>query len=272
MRTDRRLERLESAMTPTQAARFWLEERMAFGSAVEYAGWLAEQPLGTADLDRVMDRASTGAREASRGTTRSIVAAAERRAARDALFRVQLVLALETVATDVVRMELLRSEKHIWQLRALDTEWTLALATAAVDELAAQAARWQVWPLAMQEHLLALYVEAEARALLERRYLEGDTSLFGETDDRLDRLVATAEEIAACWTELRAPSLQSPAVERRDMPVLPILDLESLRQSAWVQAEIRAAELAEDARVATLSILGEFSEAMAITSSRSDAR
>lgn len=270
MRTDRRLDRLESAMTPTQAARFWLEERIAFGSAAEYADWLAEQPLGTADLDRVMDRASAGAREASRGTTPSAVAAAERRAARDALFRVQLVLSLEATATDVVRTGLLRSEKLIWQLRALDSEWTLGLTTAADDELAAQAARWQVWPLAMQEHLLALYVEAEARALLERRYLEGDTSLFGETDDRLDRLVATAEDIAACWTELRVPSLQSPAAGPTDIPVLPILDLESLRQSAGAQAEIRATELAQDARVATLSILGESSEAMAITRSRAD--
>ena len=122
----------------------------------------------------------------------------------------------------------------------------------------------------MQEHLLALYVEAEARGLLERRYLEGATSLFGETEDRLDRLVATAEDIAMCWTELRAPSLQSPAAGRSGMPVLPILDLESLRQSAGVQAEIRAAELSQDARVATLSILGGFSEAMEITPSRAD--
>jgi hypothetical protein len=145
---------------------------------------------------------------------------------------------------------------------------TLGLATAADDELEAQAAPRQVWFPAMQEHLLALYVEAEARALLERRYLEGDTSLFGETDDRLHRLVATAEDIAACWTELRAPSLRHPVAGRSDIPVLPILDLESLRQSAGVQAEIRAAELAEDARVETLSILGESSEAMAITRSR----
>jgi hypothetical protein len=117
---------------------------------------------------------------------------------------------------------------------------------------------------------LALCVEAEARALLERRYLEGDTSLFGETADRLDRLIATAEDIAACWTELRAPSLQSPAEGRSELPVLPILDPESLRQSAGVQAEIRAAELVDHARVATLSILGGFSAAMAITRYRAD--
>jgi hypothetical protein len=270
MRTDRRLDQLEGAMTPTQAARYWLEERQAFDSPAEYLEWLADQALGTSDLDRVMARARAGARMASSGEPRSLVAAAEQRAARDALFRVQFVLTLQATAADAARMELLRSEKLIWQLRALNAEWTLGLATAADAELAAQAARWHVWPLAMQEHLLALYVEAEARALLERRYLEGDTSLFGETDDRLDRLVASAEDIAACWTELRAPSLQHPVAGRSDIPVLPILDLESLRQSAGAQAEIRAAELSEDARVATLSILGESSEAMAITRSRAD--
>jgi hypothetical protein len=147
MTAERRLAKLEGAFSPKTATLLWLAEAHRFGSLPAYVDWLIDQPISAAPLKRVPARARAAALEGMRGQPREVVRDAAHHAVRDAIFGVELVLRLNSVAEETIRIEGLRHAVFFWEMRAISAEAELVLRSRsrAARSAAGLVERWQEW-------------------------------------------------------------------------------------------------------------------------------
>jgi hypothetical protein len=122
MITERRLAKLEGALSPKAATLLWLAEAHRFDSLPAYVDWLIDQPKDAAPLYRVPEAAEAGVRAALRGESRDAVERSVRAAVRDAVFLVELVIRLNLTAEEATRFEGLRHAALFWEMRAIAAE------------------------------------------------------------------------------------------------------------------------------------------------------
>jgi hypothetical protein len=267
---ERRLAKLEGALPPKAATLLWLAEAHQFGSLPAYVDWLIDQPISAAPLERVPKQARAAAVAALRGQPREVVREAAHQAVRDAIFLVDLVLRLNSVATETIRIEGLRYAALFWEMRALAAEAQLARRNRSrADRSAASLVeRWQAWCTATAALLTGLYAAEEARALLERRYLDGRPTLFPDAIADWERLRESAERLAGLGEALRL-LMDGRRRAPRSAEIEPLgLDLDALRSGARTTAPAVAARLIDEARAATLDVLGDAEGATSIAARR----
>ena len=270
MTAERRLTKLEGALSPKAATLLWLEETQQFRSLPAYVDWLIDQPISAAPLERVPEQARAAAVEALRGQPRDVVREAAHQAVRDAIFRVELVLRLNSVAEETIRIEGLRYAVFFWEMRALSAEAELARRrrSRADRSAAGLVERWQEWCTATTALLTGIYAAEEARALLERRYLDGHPALFPEVIDELERLRESVERLAGLGDAL-GPLMDGRRRAPRSADIKPRgPDLDALRSGARTQAPALAAQLIEEARAAALDVLGDTESATSMMARR----
>jgi hypothetical protein len=265
MTAERRLARLEGALSPKAATLLWLEDAHKFGSLPAYVDWLIDQPISAAPLERVPEQARAAAIEALRGQPREVVREASRQAVRDAIFGVELVLRLNSVAEETIRIEGLRYSVFFWEMRAISAEAELARRNRSRANRSASSLveRWQEWCAATVALLTRIYAAEEARLLLEHRYLDGHPALFPDATADWERLRERAEGLAGLGDALRP--LIAGTRRRRSAPGL---SLDVLRSGARLQTPAVAARLVDEARAATLDVLGDIEGATAIVARR----
>jgi len=129
------------------------------------------------------------------------------------------------------------------------------------DESPTPADRWADWLWAASERLGALYAAEEGRLLLERRYLEGLTTLFPDT--AADRAALQHE---AEWIVERGASYgwlfpaNAPVTDGDQIAQSPLVDRDGLRRAAREQAHAAAAQPLWRAAASTLHALGRYSD------------
>jgi len=267
---ERRLAKLEGALSPKAATLLWLEEAQQFPSLPAYVDWLIEQPISAAPLERVPAQARAAAVEALRGQPRAAVREAAHQAIRDAIFLVELVLRLNSVAEETVRIEGLRYAALFWEMRALAAEAELARGREHPDADHTIAERWQAWREGSTGLAAGLFLKEEARALLERRYLEGTPTLFPDLAADWLRLCEQAERLAGLGdlVDVTAATVDGARRRRGRAPGRPQIDLHQLRAAALEGAPDEAASLVDAARAAALDALGDTDGVAAIAERR----
>jgi len=176
--TARRLATLEGALSPKAATLLWLAEAHRFGSFPAYVAWLIDQPISAAPLERVPAQAKAAVLEGMRGQPREVVREAAHGAVRDAIFLVELVLKLNVAAEETIRTEGLRYAALFWEMRALNAEAQLEGARMSRGRQGGRDTRWTAWRVTAASLVDRLYAIEEARAHLERHYLEGTPTLY----------------------------------------------------------------------------------------------
>lgn len=267
MSAERRLARLEGALSPHAATLVWLEEAHRFPTLSAYVGWLLDQPEEAAPFWRVPEQAETAVRQAMRGAPREAIQRAARQAVRDAIFLVELVIRLNFAAEEGIRFEGLRYAALFWERRALAAEAELETGSEGPQGRRTIARRRAAWREAVSGWLTNLYAAEEARLLLERCYLDGRSVLFPDLGRDWDALRETAERLAAPGDSLTV--LRDRASRRRGQPVL---NLGALRTAARARVAAEAAYLADTARAAALDLLGDAEGAVAIAERRRRSR
>ena len=262
MTAERRLAKLEGALSPKAATLLWLAEAQEFGSLPAYVDWLLDQPISVAPLERVPAQARAGAVEALRGQPRDVVREAGRDAVRDAIFLLELVLRLNAVAEETIRMEGLRYAIFFWEMRALTAEAALARRSRSrvARSTSSLAEHWQAWCEGSTGLLIGIYAAEEARLLLERRYLDGHPALFPEAVEDWARLLEQAERLVGLGDAFRPLMVGTPRLRG----VAAGIDLDALRARARALAATLVGRLLTDARAATLDILGDTDAATAL--------
>jgi hypothetical protein len=270
MTAERRLVKLEGALSPKAATLLWLVEAQQFRSLPAYVNWLLEQPISAAPLERVPAQARAGAVEALRGQPREVAREAAHQAVRDAIFLVELVLKLNVAAEEAIELVGLRHAALFWEMRAIAAEAELARRSRSRAGRSAPSLvdRWQAWRTAIATLLTEIYAAEEARMLLERRCLDGHLALFPDATadwerlrERVERL-ASLDDVLRPLIEGRRPALRSAEIK----PTSP--DLDALRSGARAQASALAARLVEEAQAATLGVLGDTDGASAMAARR----
>jgi hypothetical protein len=205
-----------------------------------------------------------------RGQPREAVREATHRATRDAVFLVELVLKLNVAAEETIRIEGMRYAALFWQMRALTAQAELARPSRsrAGRSTASLTDRWQAWREGSTGLVTGIYAAEEARLLLERRYLDGHAALFAEAIADWERLRESAERLA----RLAGAQAPLPAGRRRVPRSAEIdphsLDRDALRAAARAQAPALAPQLIEEARAATLDVLGDTERATSMAARR----
>ena len=259
MTDERRLAKLAGALSPKAATLLWLEEAHQFGSLPAYVDLLVDQPISAAQLERVPEQARAAAVEAMRWQHRDAMREAGRAAVLDAIFLVELVLRLNSVAEETIRIEGLRCAVFFWETRALTAEAELARRSRSRAGRSASklVERSQEWCAATAALLTGIYTAEEARLLLERRYLDGHSTLFPEAVEDWARLRESAERLAGLGEAL-PPLMDGTARLRRSTEMgHPDLDLDALCAAARTQAPAVASRLVDQARAAALDVLGD---------------
>jgi hypothetical protein len=266
MIAERRLAKLEGALSPKAATLLWLLEAQQFGSLPAYVDWLIDQPISAAPLERVPTQARAGALEAMRGQPREAVREAAHHAVRDAIFLVELVLKLNVAAEEATQLLGLRYAALFWEMRANSAEAQLDAAGQSRGTRGGRDAGWTAWRAAMASLIGDLYLTEEARAHLQRRYLDGTPALIPDLKADWDMLRDRAERLAniGCVVGAVAATVDG-APRRRGRPQI---DLRQLHAAARHRAPVEAATLVDAARAATLDALGDKAGAATIAERR----
>jgi hypothetical protein len=192
-----RLARLEGSLDPKPAVLLWLGEAHAFPSLAAYAAWLVEQPLSVAPLVRIPRLVEASVRRAMRGQKGDVVDPAISRAIMGAVFRIELVITLNTTAEATLRLDGARYSTLLWQARAMAAEDGGSTVGAGRTGRTIGDLRWTAWRKALAALIDRLSVAAEVRTRLEARYLDGHAALLPETAADVARLRPSAERLAA---------------------------------------------------------------------------
>ncbi len=86
MTTNRRVQKLESGLTPKQAFLLWIQEAHSFDSIEDYIGHLKTQPDSAWPMARLPDHVDAEVKERLKGKPREEINRAVRQAWRDVLF------------------------------------------------------------------------------------------------------------------------------------------------------------------------------------------
>jgi hypothetical protein len=188
---ERRLARLESALTPTELVLRWLDEAHAFGDLESYVRGQLAEPSFEGPLDRLAREAATGARASLRGKRPEVVDAAIRSVLRETVFRFDLVMRILVTTHDLLEREGLIDAALSAHIALLTTE---GRATRRRDTTYLE--RFARLRCLLLFRVAELRAAQDARALVEQRYLAGHTALFPDAVKAWDEQVRNTETIA----------------------------------------------------------------------------
>jgi len=246
MTLKRRLDAVESALSPTQLVLRWLAGAHAFGDIEPYVAALLAQEPPLAPLDRLAREAAHSAQTAMRGKRPEVINAAVRSALRETVFRFELVMRINVTAHELLDREALIDAALSAHVALLTSE----------DRRTRQADATYLQRFATRRDLLLFRVSElraaqEARTLVEGRYLEGHGALFPDVASAWDEQVKSTSEIADMAVRLAEFDAVAAAVPSNAEAL-------SLRTMELV------ADLVEPAKAEALDKLGEGRQALRI--------
>ena len=157
-----------------------------------------------------------------------------------------------------------------WEMRAISAEAQLETAGPARGTSGRRTARWAAWRAAVASLIGSLYIAEEARAYLERRYLDGYAALFPEAVDDWQATCASSAERLAGVGRCRSDSPRSTDAghSRTHASHRSTINLRQLRAAARDRAPEPAASMVDVARAAALDALGDTDGAATIADRR----
>jgi hypothetical protein len=235
----RRVDAVETSLSPAQLVLRWLDEAHAFGDLESYVRSRLAEPPSEGPLDRLAREAARGARASLRGKRLEIVDAAVRAALRETVFRFDLVLRILVTTHELLVREGLIQAALSAHLGLLTTE---GRAERRRDTTYPE--RFATLRGLLLFRVAELRAAQEARAFVEGRYLAGHTALFPDAVTAWGEQLRNTETLAAVACRLAELDGVPPAE-----PTDP--DVHSARVTELV------ADLVEPAKTTALEKLGE---------------
>ena len=251
---DRRLAKLEHALSPTEAVLAWLADAQQFASSTDHARAIAALPVEAAPLSVIGLRIETSVRASLKGQPQDVVWEKVRRGVGDGAFLFCLVLQINGQTLELTTVEGLRASAVFYWMGCLlggprEADLPPAEWAAHRQELAEC---WESWRGVVDRLSVDVKVENEARARLEKRYFGGRDVFFRDVAEAWSGHVDLVERIARLAEAM----------------VLPARPKGRRREPGEERVAYRAQTLADDARVRAFEIIGERERAAAIMERR----
>ena len=234
----RRLQKIETSLTPTQAVLLWLDDTLQHGSLIEHARWLKEQPEAAYPLVRLPRQVRQAVREAAKGQPRDQVDVLIRQAERDVTFLYELWSLLTAKVVEAQRPHALAFLFLLERFRRL-----LDPGKQKPTEMAFW--REHALPLAGEVYALATVVEQ-----IQRQYFGGRPVLFA---DDAAILASTTEDWDNLLAMYRDHVEQLPSKQRRALA----LTAAFVRDAGRQLGERDTRFLVAHAKAETLRLLGD---------------
>ena len=169
----RRVDALETSLSPTQLVLRWLDEAHAFGDLESYVRSQLAEPSFEGPLDRLAREAVQGVRTSLRGKRPEVIDAAVRTALRETVFRFDLVMRILVTTHDLLEREGLIEAVLSAHVALLTTEGRAERRrdTRYLERFATLRGLFLF-------RVAELRAEQDARGTVEARYLAGHTALF----------------------------------------------------------------------------------------------
>ena len=264
MTAQSRLDKLEHSLGPKEAILRWLEEAHRFPSIVEYARATTDVAESAQPSIRIIEQVAAAIRRTRGGRTDDELEQAVRRGIGDMVFLYQLVFILNQTAADFAQLAMLRSlvlVGHLDHLVIDQLSEDVAARRADPERARGIDTAWRTWRASVEELVRDVRVEQAARSALDETYFAGRSALFAEVAEGWTQLGEQAYRLDSILETLREPFRTRAGFGlRRVLPAKPGLIADRARS--------RAAELADDARIAAFEIFGDRPRAIAIAESR----
>jgi hypothetical protein len=239
MTAERRLDKVEAGLTPTQRVLAWLDEAHAWGTLSAYVDSLLDRSPDEFPINRLATDAAAATRAALWGKPPETVATAVRKTVLATVFRFHLVLRINVVAHETIDRETLIYVAMAGQLALLGRDDRPERLTD--DGYLGRLAQCRDLTMSRVDQWLALQ---QARSMAEERYLAGRSAVFPDTvADEAERLKASME--LAVMADVTA-ELDGVAPFEPTEP-----------EAITARASLVVADLVEPARVTTLEQFDE---------------
>jgi hypothetical protein len=236
---ERRLDKVEAALTSTQRVLAWLDEAHAWGTLSAYVDSLLDKTPDDFPINWLADDAATATRAALRGNPAESVGIAVRKAVRATVFRFHLVLRINVVAHETIDRETLIYVAMAGQLALLGQD--VRPERLSDNGHLSRLGQWRDLAMTRVDHWLAVQ---QARSMAEKRYLDGRAALFPDpAADEAERLKASMELaiMADATAELDGLDPEEPTEP----------------EAITARADLLLADLVEPARATTLEQFDE---------------
>ena len=259
---DRRLAKLEQALSPTEAVLAWLVEAQQYPTIEAQARAIAALPVESAPLSIIGQRVEASVRASLKGQPKDDVRDAVRRGVGDAAFLYILVLQINARAHEVATVEGLRAAGVFYWMGCLLGGPREADLSPEAWEIHRQelAECWASWRTVVHRLTDDVRVESAARARLEQRYFGGRDVFFPDVAEAWSSYVDLVNRIAGLAEMMARPGKPK---ARRLGP-----DASAPLASVEERTTYRAQILADDARVRAFGIMGERERGVAIMERR----
>jgi hypothetical protein len=186
---ERRLDKVEAALTPTQRVLSWLDDAHKYGTLSAYVDSLLDKSPDDFPINRLAHDAAAATRAALRGKPADTVGPALRKAVLGTVFRFHLVLRINVVTHETIDRETLIYVAMAGQLAHLGQD--LRPERLTDDGHLSRLAQCRDIAMSRVDRWLALQ---QARSMAEERYLQGRAAVFPDTAaDEAERLRASME-------------------------------------------------------------------------------
>jgi hypothetical protein len=234
---ERRLEKVEAALGPTELVARWLTEAHAFDDITSYVRWLLDQPPSLFPLDRLVAEANASVRGSAKGRASDATEQAVRKAIRVVIFGFELVMRI-----NVVTHESLDREELVHLVLGQQLALTSGCNSLRRSPEAGGPGRVRVQSMIV-DRVSELAAMETARVRVEARHLGGSPALFPADHRRWTEQRQTSEKLAvmaAVLADLDGVELPPPPAEPEDARVETLID-----------------DLVEPARATTLDKMGD---------------
>lgn len=241
-----RLDKIETSLTPTQAAVLWMDEAHEFPSMAAYVDSLLDGPDAAWPLYRLADLIETATLEAVKGRPKDVRDRAVKRALRDVAF----LFFVHQGANERIHQEWRGMHRGVELLAA---GWRKA-APVGTSEIDRDDGRSEDWRIRAKALLAELYEYREAMDLLSRTYFAGHPLLFRDAADGLEFCI----EAAGTLVEAHNDEIAFSARERQPAEWEGLLvDVEAVRDGIQESAQQLVEDFAALAKGEAMELVGE---------------
>ena len=181
-----RIERVETSLTPKQAAILWLQEMSNFPNLQEYTFYLKDKPEEAAPLYRLPNQMEQAVRQAMKGRPEAEIWPTVRLAVRDVAFLVYIVLTANERAMN---------QRREWALlHVAFAEWLNGMILRKIYNKRHQSKEHiKNWGVAAEHRLVELYGFQSFINVISERYFDGSQILFQDVVDDLKDIIKHLE-------------------------------------------------------------------------------